>query len=192
MVIASIAPYSNVRIKFNCRLDHLRPYGPSGPYPRAKQHGREGQVRLAVNGFAIARETEEAAIRVLRAQGRADLEAVDAFKDQVQNAGSSTSNKTGMWANSKVNDLVQYNDSFKTKLIGSSKQIADRILLIESLRVQILLVAFLHYKDDIKQFGEQVLSLVRKLEAEGRGTDEAYEISLTGDVYREVTDKDGS
>ena len=160
---------------------------------RAKQHGREGQVKFAVNGFVIARETEEAAIRVLQEiQGKADLAAVDAFKDQVQNAGASTSNKTGMWANSKVNDLVQYNDGFKTKLIGTPEQIADRILLIKSLGVQILLVAFLHYEDDIKQFGEQVLSLVRKLEAEGRGTDEAYEISLTGDVYREVTDQNGS
>ena len=79
---------------------------------------------------------------------------------------------------------MQYNDGFKTKLIGTPEQIADRILLLKSLGISILLVAFLHYDDEVQQFGEQVLSLVRKLEAEGRGTDEAYEINLTGDVYK--------
>lgn len=89
-----------------------------------------------------------------------------------------------MWANSKFEDLVQYNDGFRTKLIGTPAQIADRIMLIKSLGVDILLVAFLHYDDEIQKFGEQVITLVRKLEAQGRGKDETYEISLTGDVYR--------
>ncbi|KAK4693116.1 dimethylsulfone monooxygenase, partial [Lecanoromycetidae sp. Uapishka_2] len=152
---------------------------------RAKQHGREGQVKFAVNSFVIARETEEEAIRVLQEiQGKANKEAVEAFQDAVKNAGASTSNKTGMWADSKFEDLVQYNDGFKTKLIGTPEQIADRILLLKSLGINILLIAFLHYDGDIQQFGEQVLSLVRKLEAEGRGKDEELEISLTGDVYK--------
>ena len=152
---------------------------------RAKKHGREGQVKFAVNGFVIARETEAEAIRVLQEiQGKANKEAVEAFGDQVKNAGASTSDKTGMWADSKFEDLVQYNDGFKTKLIGTPQQIADRMLLLKSLSIDVLLVAFLHYDDEVEQFGEQVLSLVRKLEAEGRGKDEAYEISLTGDVYR--------
>lgn len=158
---------------------------------RAEKYGRAGEVKFAVNGFVIARETEEEAIRVLQEiQGKANKEAVQAFADSVQNAGASTSNKTGMWADSKFEDLVQYNDGFKTKLIGTSEQIADRILLLKSLGVDILLVAFLHYDDEIQQFGEQVLPLVRKLEAQGRGKDEAFEISLTGDVYREKKDKE--
>ncbi|KAL9581517.1 MAG: hypothetical protein Q9203_005860 [Teloschistes exilis] len=152
---------------------------------RAKQHGREGQVKFAVNGFIIARETEGEAIRVLQEiQGKANKEAVEAFGEAVKNAGASTANKAGMWANSKFDDLVQYNDGFKTKLIGTPEQIVDRILLIKSLGVDILLVAFLHYDDDIRQFGEEVLSRVRELEAQGRGKDEAFEIRLTGDVYR--------
>lgn len=153
---------------------------------RAEREGRLAEVKFAVNGFVIARETEEEAIRVLQEiQGKANVEAVEAFGDAVKNAGASTSNKTGMWANSKFEDLVQYNDGFKTKLIGTPQQIADRILLLKSLGIQILLVAFLHYEDEIQQFGDQVLSLVRKLEAEGRGKDSDHEISLTGDVYRE-------
>lgn len=153
---------------------------------RAKREGRLDQVKFALNGFVIARQTEAEAIRVLQEiQGKANKEAVEAFGDAVQNAGASTANKTGMWANSKFEDLVQYNDGFKTKLIGTPEQIADRILLLKSLGVSILLVAFLHYDEEIQQFGEQVLPLVRKLEAEGRGKDVEYEISLTGDVYRE-------
>lgn len=153
---------------------------------RAEREGRIHQVKFALNGFIIARETEEEAVRVLQEiQGKANKEAVEAFGDAVKSAGASTSNKTGMWANSKFEDLVQYNDGFKTKLIGTPEQIADRILLLKSLGVSILLVAFLHYDDEIQQFGEQVLPLVRKLEAEGRGKIAEYEIGLTGDVYRE-------
>ena len=152
---------------------------------RAKREGREGQVKFALNGFAIVRETEEEAIRVLQEiQGKANKDAVEAFRDQVQNAGASTSNKTGMWANSKFEDLVQYNDGFKTKLIGTPDQVVDRILLLKSLGIHILLVAFLHYDDEIQQFGEQVLAKVREKEKEGRGKDQEFEIGLTGHVYR--------
>ena len=160
---------------------------------RAKKYGREGQVKFAVNGFVIARETEEEAIRLLQEiQGKADKDAVKAFGDQVKNAGASTSNKTGMWANSKFEDLVQYNDGFKTKLIGTPEQIVDRILLLKSLGIDILLVAFLHYDDEIQQFGKQVLALVRKLEAEGRGKDADYEIRKTGDIYKDRAKENGA
>ena len=153
---------------------------------RAEREGRLDKVKFALNGFVIARETEAEAVRVLQEiQGKANAEAVEAFRTEVQNAGSSTADKKGMWADSKFEDLVQYNDGFKTKLIGTPEQIADRILLLKSLGVDILLVAFLHYDEEIQQFGEQVLPIVRQKEAEGRGKDEEYEISLTGDVYRE-------
>lgn len=153
---------------------------------RAEKAGRKGQVKFALNGFAIARETEEEAFRVLaEIQGKADKEAVAGFQDQVKNAGASSKEGHGMWANSKVEDLVQYNDGFKTKLIGTPAQIADRILLLKSLGIDILLTAFLHYDEEIQQFGEQVLPLVRKLEEEGRGKDQEDEIRRTGHVYRE-------
>lgn len=56
--------------------------------------------------------------------------------------------------------------------------------MLKSLGIDILLVAFLHYEDDIQQFGDVILPRVRELEKQGRGKDEAFEISLTGDVYR--------
>jgi len=152
---------------------------------RAKKNGREGQVGFALNGFVICRDTEEEAIRVLQEiQGKADAEAVEGFRQQVANAGSSTANKSGMWANSKFEDLVQFNDGFKTKLIGTKEQIADRIVLLKSLGVSIILTAFLHYDEEIEHFGREVLPLVRELEKQGRGKNQAYEIELTGDVYR--------
>ncbi|TVY47261.1 Pyrimidine monooxygenase RutA [Lachnellula cervina] len=152
---------------------------------RAKKLGREDEIKFAVNGFCIVKETEAEAIRLLQEiQGKADREAVAAFGDAVKQAGSSTGNKKGMWADSKFEDLVQYNDGFKTKLIGTKEQIADRILLLKSLGIDIVLLAFLHYEEDIEYFGEQVLTLVRQLEKEGRGKDQEDEIARTGDVYR--------
>jgi alkanesulfonate monooxygenase len=152
---------------------------------RAREAGREGLVKFAVNGFVIVRETEEEAVRVLQEiQGKADGDAVRAFAEEVKNAGASTANKTGMWATSTFNDLVQYNDGFKTRLIGTKEQVAERIVLLKSLGVNLVLTAFLHYEEEIEQFGREVLPLVRQLEAQGRGRDPAFEIERTGDVYK--------
>lgn len=79
----------------------------------------------------------------------------------------------------------RYNDGFKTKLIGTKEQVVDRILLLKSMGISILLLAFLNYETDIQDFGEGVLAEIRRLEKEGRGKDLDYEISLTGDVYSE-------
>ncbi|KAF2762261.1 bacterial luciferase-like protein [Pseudovirgaria hyperparasitica] len=153
---------------------------------RARKVGREEHVRFAVNSFVILRPTEaEAVLQLQEIQGKADKEAVEAFGEAVKSAGSSTSNKKGMWADSKFDDLVQYNDGFKTKLIGTAEQIADRILLLKSLGVNLVLTAFLHYETEIAAFGAEVLPLVRKLEAEGRGKDAEFEIAKTGAVYED-------
>ncbi|KAK4445951.1 luciferase-like domain-containing protein [Podospora aff. communis PSN243] len=155
---------------------------------RAAKVGREKHVRFAVNGFVIVRETEAEAIRVLQEiQGKADAEAVNAFSSAVKTAGASTNNKQGMWASSTFNDLVQYNDGFKTKLIGTKEQVAERIVLLKSLGVNLVLTAFLHYEEEIEQFGRDVLPLVRELEAQGRGRDAAFEIEQSGAVYRKQT-----
>ena len=153
---------------------------------RAKKAGREGQVKFAVNGFVICRDTEAEAVELLaEIQGKADREAVEGFRQQVQNAGKSSKEGGGMWAESKFEDLVQYNDGFKTKLIGTKEQIAERICLLKSLGISVLLVAFLHYEEEVKRFGEEVLPLVREMEGRGRGSDVEVEIGRTGDVYRE-------
>ncbi|KFH45962.1 Alkanesulfonate monooxygenase-like protein [Hapsidospora chrysogenum ATCC 11550] len=152
---------------------------------KARAAKNNHRVRFAVNGFVIVRETEEEAVRVLEEiQGRADKEAVEAFGAAVKEAGASTGNSKGMWASSKFNDLIQYNDGFKTKLIGTKHQVAERLVLLKSLGADLVLTAFLHYEDEIEQFGRDVLPLVRELEKEGRGKDVDFEIARSGDVYR--------
>ncbi|KAI9711595.1 MAG: hypothetical protein M1812_007117 [Candelaria pacifica] len=152
---------------------------------RAEREGRLDKVKFAINGFVVVRDTEEEAIKVIQEiQGKANKEAVEAFGDAVKSAGASADGKKGMWADSKFEDLVQYNDGFKTKLIGTAEQVAERIVLLKALGASIILCAFLHYEDDIEAFGKKVLPLVRKLEAEGRGKSEEHEVGITGDVYR--------
>ena len=55
-------------------------------------------------------------------------EAVDAFRQSVKEAGASTGDGKGMWADSSFEDLVQYNDGFRTQLIGTPEQVAERIV----------------------------------------------------------------
>ncbi len=40
----------------------------------------------------------------------------------MQEAGASTKDGKGMWADSSFEDLVQYNDGFKTRLIGTPEE----------------------------------------------------------------------
>ena len=60
-------------------------------------------------------------------------------------------------------------------------------MLIKALGASILLTAFLHYEDEIEQFGREVIPKVRELEKQGRGKDEEYEISQTGHIYSEAS-----
>jgi hypothetical protein len=70
------------------------------------------------------------------------------------------------------------------KLIGAKEQITDRILFLKSLGIDIVLLAFLHYEEDIEEFGREVLLLVRRLERVGRGKNVEGEIERTADVYK--------
>ena len=67
-------------------------------------------------------------------------EAVHGFGEAVKQAGKSTQEKQGMWANSNFDDLVQYNDGFRTGLIGTPDQIAERIVALKDLGVNFLRV----------------------------------------------------
>ncbi|KAM0748094.1 alkanesulfonate monooxygenase [Meredithblackwellia eburnea MCA 4105] len=152
---------------------------------RAVDEGRAGKVRLGINAFVIARDSEEEALRVWREiVGKKDTDAVEAFGREVQQAGKSTSDGKGMWAQSDINDLVQFNDGFKSKLIGTPRQIADRILLFKSLGINFVLTAFLHFQEEVEQFGRQVLPLVREGEIRGRGSNVDEEIAISGYIYQ--------
>lgn len=93
------------------------------------------------------------------------MPAVHGFRDAVQQAGPSTGDGKGMWQDSTFEDLVQYNDGFRTGLIGTPEQIAERIVAYKRLGVDLLLLGFLHYLEEVEYFGKRVLPLVRELEA---------------------------
>lgn len=133
---------------------------------RAKAAANGHRVRIGVNAFVIARETEQEARQVLQdIIDQADFEAVQAFGAEVKNAGKASPEGEGNWARSTFEDLVQYNDGFRTNLIGTPEQIAERIVALKEAGVDLVLTGFLHFIEEVAYFGERVLPLVRELEA---------------------------
>jgi dimethylsulfone monooxygenase len=133
---------------------------------RAKAAANGHSVKVGVNAFIIARDTEEEAKAVLQEIiDKADPEAVNAFGDAVKQAGKASPEGEGNWAKSTFQDLVQYNDGFKTNLIGTPRQIAERIVALKAVGVDLVLSGFLHFQEEVAYFGEKVLPLVRELEA---------------------------
>lgn len=126
-------------------------------------------VRIGVNAFVIARDTEEEAQAVLAdIIKHAHVEAVHAFGDAVKQAGKASPEGEGNWAKSTFEDLVQYNDGFRTNLIGTPRQIAERIVALKAIGVDLVLTGFLHFIEEVEYFGRKVLPLVRELEAQQR------------------------
>ena len=139
---------------------------------RAAAYGREDQVRFGLNGFAVVRDTEEEAVAVVEEIiAKADVDKVRDFGEAVAQAGRSTRDRKGMWADSEFRDLVQYNDGFRTGLIGTPEQVARRILDYKAAGVDVLLTGFLHVREEVERFGDQVIPLVRELEAQGYGVE---------------------
>jgi FMNH2-dependent dimethyl sulfone monooxygenase len=128
----------------------------------AARNGRT--VKFAVNAFVINRPTREDAAEQLREiVANADEEAVEGFRQAVMQAGRSSKEGKGMWAQSTYEDLVQYNDGFKTGLIGTPQQIAERIQELDAIGVDLVLTAYLHFIEEIEAFGREVIPLVRAL-----------------------------
>ncbi|MHA7154582.1 dimethylsulfone monooxygenase SfnG [Arthrobacter sp. TMN-50] len=123
--------------------------------------------RFGLNGFVIARDTEKEARETLREiVAKAHKPAVEGFRDAVQEAGASTKDGKGMWADSSFEDLIQYNDGFKTQLIGTPEQIAERIVEYKKIGVNLMLTCYLHFQEEVEAFGKNVLPIVRELEAD--------------------------
>lgn len=130
----------------------------------ARQYRRENDIRFAVNAFVICRESEQEAFSVLEdIVSHRDTQAVKGFEEAVKQAGQSSSDGRGMWSNSSVKDLVQYNDGFKTGLIGTPEQIVERIQQLEAIGVDLVLCGFLHFIEEVDAFGRQVIPAVRGL-----------------------------
>ncbi len=134
---------------------------------RAKARANNHSVKIGVNAFAIARDSEAEARAVLdEIIVKADPEAVHAFGHEVKNAGKASPEGQGNWAQSSFEDLVQYNDGFKTNLIGTPERIAERIVALKEVGVDLVLLGFLHFQEEVEYFGRRVIPLVRALEAQ--------------------------
>lgn len=117
--------------------------------------------RFAANAFVIQRDTESEAKEVLEGiiESATD-EAVDAFREQVKQAGQSSAEGDGMWADSEFEDLVQYNDGFKTGLIGTDEQIIERVRKLDAIGVDIVLTGFLDFAEELERFGETIIPAI--------------------------------
>ena len=88
-----------------------------------------------------------------------------AFEAQVKEAGKSTKDGIGNWAKSNPEDLIQWNNGFKTGLIGTPEQVAERIVAYKKIGVDLILVGFVNYVEEMEYFGKRVVPLIRELEA---------------------------
>ena len=132
---------------------------------KSKAETNGHSVRVGVNAFAIVRETEEEAKAVLaEIIEKANPEAVKAFGHEVKNAGKASPEGEGNWAKSSFEDLVQYNDGFRSNLIGTPRQVAERIVELKRAGADLILLGFLHFQEEVAYFGEHVIPLVRELE----------------------------
>ena len=132
---------------------------------RAKAASNGHSVKIGVNAFAVVRDTEEEARGVVaEIIDQANPDAVRAFGHEVKNAGKASPEGEGNWAKSSFEDLVQYNDGFRTNLIGTPEQVAERIVALKAIGVDLVLLGFLHFQEEVEAFGKRVLPLVRALE----------------------------
>jgi FMNH2-dependent dimethyl sulfone monooxygenase len=137
----------------------------AGVRAAAAESGRD--PKFGLNGFVIVRDSETEARETLREiVAKAHRPAVEGFASAVKEAGQSTKDGKGMWADSTFEDLVQYNDGFKTQLIGTPEQVAQRIVEYKKIGVNLLLTGYLHFQEEVAAFGRDVLPIVRELEAD--------------------------
>lgn len=129
----------------------------------AEKAGRE--TKIGVNAFVILDDSEAGAhARLREIIERADRDAVEGFAESVRQAGQSSSDGKGMWANSSFEDLVQYNDGFRTGLIGTAEQITDRISELREIGVDLVLTGYLNFQEELERFGREIIAPLRASE----------------------------
>ncbi len=90
----------------------------------AAEHGR--RTLFGLNGFVIQRDSRARRRSSSCARSsRTPTTAPSRASVRACRSGNATKDKKGMWADSSVEDLVQYNDGFRTQLFGDAQQIAS-------------------------------------------------------------------
>lgn len=121
----------------------------------ANQYNRK--VRFAVNAFIIARETEQEALEEYKnILENTDPKAVEQFKEKAKEA-------KGMWQKKDdISSFVANNEGFKTDLIGSYEQVANKINKLEKAGIELILLAFRYPLEELKSFGKNVKPLINE------------------------------
>jgi FMNH2-dependent dimethyl sulfone monooxygenase len=133
---------------------------------KEKAFAKTWRTKIGMNAFGIVRSTEKEAQEQLREIiDKAIPDAVNGFRHEVQNAGNASPEREGNWAKSTFQDLVQYNDGFRSNLIGTPEQVAERIIEHKRAGADLILMGFLHFQEEVEYFGKHVIPLVRELEA---------------------------
>lgn len=133
---------------------------------KEKTFGKSFKTKIGINAFGIVRQTEKEAREILQEiLDKAIPDAVRGFHHEVQNAGNASPEREGNWAKSTFQDLVQYNDGFRSNLIGTPQQVAERIIELKGAGADLILLGFLHFQEEVEFFGKHVIPLVRELEA---------------------------
>ncbi|WP_102693005.1 LLM class flavin-dependent oxidoreductase [Rummeliibacillus pycnus] len=111
-------------------------------------------IKFAVAAFVIARPTEEEAQKEYEyILNNADQSAITHFKQRKETKG--------MWKNATtISDYVANNEGFRTGLIGSYEQVAQRLKELEAIGIEKVLVAFRHPTDELPTFFEHVVPKV--------------------------------
>ncbi|WP_283178902.1 hypothetical protein [Gemmobacter sp. 24YEA27] len=65
---------------------------------------------------------------------------------------------------------MQYNDGFRSNLIGTPDQVAERIIGLKEAGADLILLGFLHFQEEVEYFGKHVLPRVRAIEARKKQT----------------------
>jgi len=71
-----------------------------------------------------------------------------------------TGDKKGMWQDSDFRDLVQYNDGFRTGLVGTPEQVAERLIALEAAGLDLVLLQFSPQLEEMERFADEVIPLV--------------------------------
>ena len=56
---------------------------------------------------------------------------------------------------------MQYNDGFRTGLIGTREQIEERIDELRKVGVDLILTGYLHFDEEVRRFGEEIIQPLR-------------------------------
>lgn len=130
----------------------------------AKEFGTE-PPRFAINSFLLQEDTEQKAKKILeQIIDQAPEDTLKAFKEQVKQAGQASPEGEGMWDDAELHDLIQWNNGFRTGLIGTKEQIVQRIRQLDAIGIDIILFSALNYTEDLPRFGEELLPLIRQAE----------------------------